>query len=272
MTRRLLTLFCSSAIFIFAGCGGGGTITPPTLIRVAVAPSAATVVVGQTQAFSATVTGTTNQAVTWSVNGSGNGSISASGVYTAPATVPSPATVTVTATSQADSTRLGTATVTVVATASSVTVVVTPTSANVSNFRTQQFTANVTGNANTAVTWEVNNVVGGNQKLGFISTSGLYVAPSGTPTKSDGQGGTITTTVTVKAVSQADSTGNGTATVTVVPDNTKAQSGAITLGTSGSNAHDFKNTANNTITCCGGTLGSLVTRAGTQYILSNNHI
>ncbi len=185
MTRRLLTLFCSSAIFIFAGCGGGGgTITPPLNVHVTV----------------------------------------------------------------------------------------TPPSATVSNFRTQQFTPNVTGTSNTAVTWEVNNVVGGSQKLGFISTSGLYVAPSGTPTKSDGQGDTITTTVTVKAVSQAQSTASGSATVTVSPDNANAQSGAINLGTSGSNAHDFNNTANNTITCCGGTLGSLVARAGVQYILSNTHI
>ena len=154
-----------------------------------------------------------------------------------------------------------------------VTVTVTPPSATVSNFRTQQFMANVTGNSNTAVNWEVNNgTVGGSQKLGFISTSGLYVAPAATPTKSDGQGDTVTTTVTVKAVSQAQSTASGSATVTVVPDNANAQSGAVELGTSGSNAHDFNNTANNTITCCGGTLGSLVTRGGTQYILSNNHI
>lgn len=185
MTRRLLTLFCSSTIFIFAGCsGGGGTVTPPL----------------------------------------------------------------------------------------NVTVTVTPPSATVSNFRTQQFTPNFTGTSNTAVTWEVNNVVGGSQKLGFVSTSGLYVAPGGTPTKSDGQGDTVTTTVTVKAISQAQSTASGSATVTVSPDNANAQSGAVELGTSGSNAHDFNNTANNTVTCCGGTLGSLVTRAGVQYILSNNHI
>lgn len=184
MTRRLPTLLCSSVIFIFAGCSGGGGTTPPL----------------------------------------------------------------------------------------NVIVTVTPPSATVSNFRTQQFTPNVTGTSNTAVTWEVNGVVGGSQKLGFISTSGFYVAPAATPTKSDGQGDTVTTTVTVKAVSQAQSTASGSSSVTVSPDNANAQSGAVELGTSGSNAHDFNNTANNTITCCGGTLGSLVTRAGVKYILSNNHI
>ena len=132
--------------------------------------------------------------------------------------------------------------------------------------------ADVTGTSNTAVNWEVNGTVGGSQKLGFISASGLYVAPAGTPTKSDGQGDTVTTTVTVKAVSQVQSTASGSSTVTVVPDNAGAHTSNITLGTSGSNAHDFQNTANNTVTCCGGTLGSLVTRAGVKYILSNNHI
>src|SRR5262249_16896959 len=33
-----------------------------------------------------------------------------------------------------------------------------------------------------------------------------------------------------------------------------------------------KSTNGATITCCGGTLGSLVTRGGTQFILSNNHV
>ena len=56
--------------------------------------------------FTAAVTGTTNTAVTWQVNGTtggstANGTISAMGIYSAPATLPSPATVTVGAVSQA---------------------------------------------------------------------------------------------------------------------------------------------------------------------------
>src|ERR1700682_3245648 len=105
MTRKLLALSCFS-IILFSTAGGGGSIKTPTQITVTVAPSTATVVVGQMQPFSATVSGTTNMAVTWSVNGgSGNGTISSAGLYTAPATVPSPAAVTVTATSQADTTK-----------------------------------------------------------------------------------------------------------------------------------------------------------------------
>jgi hypothetical protein len=186
--------------------------------------------------------------------------------------VPNPAKVTVTATSQADSTKSGSDTITI-ASASAVQVLVQPPTASVSDFRSQQFTATVTGSSNTAVTWQVNGVTGGSQKFGFISSSGLFVAPSAVPTKSDGQGNTITTTLTITAVSQADTTASATSTVTIVPDNANTQSVPVELGTTGGNAHDFvNNTAKNTITCCGGTLGSLVIRGGVQYILSDNHI
>src|SRR5204863_7927744 len=87
---------------------------------VSVAPAAASVQTNGRQTFTATVTNTTNKAVTWQVNGitGGNtsvGTISTTGVYTAPATVPSPAKVTVTAVSVADPTRSGSAQVTITA-------------------------------------------------------------------------------------------------------------------------------------------------------------
>src|SRR5246127_2585804 len=112
---------------------------------------------------------------------------------------------------------------------------VSPSAANVANFRTQQFTASVNGAPSSAVTWEVNGVAGGGQSVGFISTSGLYIAPSGVPTKSDGKGGSVTSTVTVTAVSQANSADSGSATVTIQPANESAQAGAIELGASGGN-------------------------------------
>jgi hypothetical protein len=147
-------------------------------------------------------------------------------------------------------------------------VVVAPATPTVSIFGTQPFGATVTGSANKAVTWQVNGVTGGNQQSGFISAAGLYVAPSGVPTASDGQGGTDTTTVTVTAISQASASATGSAVVTLkASPNQNAQSGAIKLGTSGGNVND---TAGGF--CCSGTLGSLVTRSGTQYILSNNHV
>ena len=48
---------------------------------------------------------------------------------------------------------------------------------------------------------------------------------------------------------------------------TAKQTPPIQLGTSGSPALDIANGF-----CCGGTLGSLVTSGGTQYILSNSHV
>jgi hypothetical protein len=273
MTRQFVALICLALVVIATGCGGGSKTTP-TLVTVTVAPSTVSVVVGQPETFTATVTGTTNNAVTWSLSGgSAAGTISAAGVYTAPSSVPSPATVTVTATSQADTTKSASATVTVIATASAVQVVVSPATISVPNFTTQQFHAMVTGSSNEAVNWQVNGTTGGSQKFGYIDSTGLFVAPSAVPTKSDGSGNTVTTTTTITAVSQADSSAFGSATVTIMPVNANAQTGAVELGSSGSNANDSNtDTTNHTITCCGGTLGSLVTRGGTQYILSNNHI
>jgi hypothetical protein len=150
---------------------------------------------------------------------------------------------------------------------------ISPTAASVGILAKQQFTAAVNGQASSAVTWEVNGVAGGSQQFGFISAGGLYVAPMAAPTKPDGSGGSTTdgVTITVTAVSTATPTVSGSAAVTVLPPNDKAQSGAVELGTSGSNAKDSI-TSGNKITCCGGTLGALVQRDGTQFILSANHV
>ena len=268
--RRLLFLCLSCAAVLVLGCA---STSSKTTVTISVAPTAASVAVGNTQQFNATVTGASNAAVTWSVaGGAANGSISSTGLYTAPVTAPNPPQVTVTATAQADSAKSASATVTVT-NASPTSVSVSPGAATVANFGTQQFTASVNGAPSTAVTWQVDAIAGGSQTTGFISTSGLYVAPSGVPTKSDGKGGSVTTTVTVSAVSQANSSASGSATVTIQPGNQNAQSGAIELGTSGGNANDSStNTSTHTITCCGATLGSLVTRGGVQYILSNTHV
>lgn len=247
---------------------GSSIVTVQSAVQIL--PSAVTLQVNGTQQFTATVSGSANQAVTWSVvGGNGNGTITASGFYTAPATVPSAAQVTVLATSQADPTQSGTATVTVIAAVPSVTV--TPNPASVAVFTTQQFSVSVSNLPSSAVTWQVNGTTGGSQQSGFVSTSGLYVAPGGVPTVSNGKGSVTTTTVTVTAVSQANTSVSGSATVTIFPTNQNSQATPILLGTSGGNQNDSQ-TSGGLITCCGGTLGSLVTRGGTQFILSNNHV
>ncbi|PYU46784.1 MAG: hypothetical protein DMG53_11180, partial [Acidobacteria bacterium] len=62
-----------------------------------------------------------------------------------------------------------------------VSVAISPTSATVGAGGTQQFTATVTNTNNTAVTWQVNGVPGGNATAGTISSAGLYTAPAVVP-------------------------------------------------------------------------------------------
>jgi glucose/arabinose dehydrogenase len=81
------------------------------VVAVAVAPKTVSLSASQTQQFSATVTGTSNQAVTWSISPN-TGTISSAGLYTAPSAIASVTTVTVKATSVADATRFDTAAVT----------------------------------------------------------------------------------------------------------------------------------------------------------------
>jgi hypothetical protein len=100
--RRASLLFVLALILVHVGCGSTGTknTPPPPGITVGIVPAAANVRAGAMQPFTATVAGTTNKSVTWSVNGivSGNatmGTISSNGVSTAPATVPNPNAITI---------------------------------------------------------------------------------------------------------------------------------------------------------------------------------
>jgi len=122
--RPVIALMCFSLALLgfMIACGGGGSsTTPPPAGVVTVSPGTAQLYADEagnawsappTQQFSATVSNSTSQTVTWAITGSSNGTISTTGLYTTPATVPSPATVTVTATSSA-ATNPGTATVTI---------------------------------------------------------------------------------------------------------------------------------------------------------------
>ncbi len=96
-------------------------------IRVAVTPNSATIAPGDTFKFTANVTGTTNTAVTWEVNGVAGGSVTdgfivAGGgngntaVYTAPLSNP-PGNVTITAVSGFDPLESGTAALTIISSA-----------------------------------------------------------------------------------------------------------------------------------------------------------
>jgi len=98
-----------SGVF-FGGSSGGSSET------VTVKPQQITLAANQQQPFTAVVTGTASQTVTWSVSSGPGGIDPSSGIYTAPATFTTGTQVTVKATSQ-DGTASGTATVTLIATA-----------------------------------------------------------------------------------------------------------------------------------------------------------
>src|SRR5438876_4393503 len=235
-TRKTLDLLASwvwlaavgVTVLETVGCAGVSTTPTPISVSVTISPILATVAAGGTQQFSAVVQNTSNTAVTWQVNGvtGGNatvGTISSSGLYTAPAVVPSPGTVTVTAVSQADATKSASAQVTITS-ATAVSITISPLSATVATGGTQQFTATVQNTANTAVTWQVNGVSGGNATAGTISSSGLYTAPAVVPSPA---------TVTVTAVSQADATKSASAQVTI----TAAIGIAFYVSTTGSDSN-----------------------------------
>ncbi len=83
--------------------------TTPASLSISISPASATVSSGSTEQFTATVSGSTNTAVTWSAS---LGIISSTGLLTAPP-VTSTTAVTVTATSQADTTKTASANLTV---------------------------------------------------------------------------------------------------------------------------------------------------------------
>jgi hypothetical protein len=168
----------------------------PLVVVVTVNPATAPLYGGQTRQFNATLTNSTNQAVTWSLSGAG--ALSPSGLYTAPSTVSAITTATVTATAVVDGTTTGTATVTLYPPAS---VSVNPSAVALYGAQSQQFSATVTNAIVPGVTWTLTGP-------GAISPSGLYTAPSTV---------SAITTATITARSVADTSKTATATVTLYP-------------------------------------------------------
>jgi len=141
---RVPCIFVASiSLFVLSGCGGDGTFSPTINgqqigqnVTVTVTPPDPTTNTGGQIQFSATVTGTSNTNVTWSVSALNNqnpGGITANGLFTAPLSIgpivttkqakflstarrplgDSTAQITITATSNAEPSVTGTATVTV---------------------------------------------------------------------------------------------------------------------------------------------------------------
>ncbi|GAC1625644.1 MAG: hypothetical protein PVS2B2_08540 [Candidatus Acidiferrum sp.] len=155
---------------------------------------------GNTQTFTATVSGAADTSVFWNVNGVSGGSastgtIATDGTYTAPGNLPAPPIVRITATSQADATKSATANVTVTSD-----IVVGPPQGSVSVElgARQVFRALVSsaGHPNTAVIWSLSGVACGSG-CGGVDASGNFTAPQILPAPAN---------VTLTATSAADPT------------------------------------------------------------------
>ncbi len=171
-------------------------LNPP--VSVSVTPVMVALLPSATQQFTAAVNNAANAAVTWSMSPA-TGTLSATGLYTAPASITAQSTVTVTATSVQDNTRTATAIVTMTP---AVSLAISPSSGALVLSQVQQLTATVTNTANTSVTWSISPAVG------TISTTGIYTAPATLASS---------TAVTVTATSAADPTKTASATLTVNP-------------------------------------------------------
>ncbi len=205
----LFFLVMLTSILILQGCGSSSSSTPDPGVTISISPTTASIATGTTKQFTATVSGTSNTAVTWQVNGTTggdatHGTISTAGLYTAPTAVPTPATVTVTAIAQAESTKSAAAVVTITGSGgSNITVSVSPRRGGLTV--TQQLstlTATLTNDStNAGVTWSSS---GGGSFSSSSSLSGVpvtFTAPSSAGV------------VTITATSVADSSKTATATI-----------------------------------------------------------
>ncbi len=176
------------------------TVRPPKAVRVAIEPTSADVAAGGSVQFAATVSGTTDARVTWSVReGATGGTVDAKGAYVAPSTA---GTYHVVVASVADPTASAAATVTVHA--PTATVAIRPATANVVPGAQLYFSATVNGVADSsAVIFSVAEGDAG----GSIDAAGVYHPPQATGT------------FHVVATSRVAPDASARATVTVLPPN-----------------------------------------------------
>ena len=110
-----------------------------------------------------------------------------------------------------------------VAVASPVTVSVSPASARLQvGMASQAFTATVADTTNTAVSWQVNQVPGGNATLGTISPVGVYTPPATVS-------GTLNVTVTAVSLAVKTQRGSAQVVVTAPPSSGGGGMDALTL-------------------------------------------
>jgi hypothetical protein len=196
-TAGTYTVTATSAADSTKSASSSITVSQPTQVSISVSPGTASLQAGGQQQFTAMISGTSNTAVTWTASG---GTITTTGLYTAPSAA---GTYTVKAVSAANSSTSASATVSVSA-LQTVSINISPTSLAMPEKWQQQFSATVSGSANTGVAWTVS------KGTGTITQSGLYTAPQAVETD------------VVTATSQADGTKSASATITVAAPHTVA--------------------------------------------------
>ena len=171
------------------------SVQPAAGITVSISPGSATLQPGETRQFTATVTNTTNQTVTWSAS---LGTITVGGLYTAPS-VTSATTVTITATSVANPAAHASVSVSVQPVAA-ISVTIAPTGGTLQENQLLQFSAIVNNSINQNVTWHAT--------IGLIDTTGLYIAPSII---------SVAETATITATAVADTTKSASVNISLQP-------------------------------------------------------
>ena len=217
--------------------GGSATtasamVTITSAVSVAISPPSVTLTPGQRTSFQAVVTNTPDTTATWFVNGVLNGNstvgqicqtgsapcsattipVSGSVDYLAPVSAPATSPVILTATSHADPSRSAAAEIFFQGASGSVAVALSPQysflAPSTSTLSSQQFSATVTGAANTSVVWSVGSATPGagcvGSACGSISAEGLYSAPTIAPSPN---------AISVTATSEADPTKSAFATI-----------------------------------------------------------
>lgn len=203
----------SAVVNISPATAGGAVVA---IVSPATPP---TVQAGETQTFQASVAGVSDTSVSWRVDAipGGNeavgtiaGGSNNTATYTAPQVLPDPPQVQVSAVSNAQPSATASIPVNLIP-VQNVTVTVSADSCTNTNAvttnSTVQFSAAVAGNSNQNVTWQVNQVDGGNSAVGTISTGGIYTAPANLPNPA---------TVSVGAFSNAVPSVSGSQKITIV--------------------------------------------------------
>lgn len=207
-----------AAVLCLSNCGlGGGSVTPTAPYLIVTQPR--TLAAGQSVTLTVSASNATAFTPNWAVCcpaltpvGTLSAQTANTILYTAPASPPIYASATF-AVPQGqvqvqveDTTGSHTTTDAQIVILSTVAAGISPATVTVGRGQYQQFTGYAVGSVNASVTYQVNNVNGGNSTVGTINAAGLYLAPGLIPPG---------TTVTVTAIAAADPTKTASATVTI---------------------------------------------------------